>query len=91
MRCFPIYKKIKEEIDSGNIGDPQMVTARLCGNINFDDLSLNKLFPAETGGFLLEGGIYTVQFALLVYGEMPVSIKAEGEVNEKVNIIISCC
>lgn len=90
VRCFPIYKKIKEEIESGNIGDPQMVTARLCGNINFDDISLNMLFPAVTGGILLEGGIYTVQFAILVYGEMPVSIKAEGEVNEKGYDIDGC-
>ncbi|CAG2201472.1 DHDH [Mytilus edulis] len=82
VRCFPTYKKIREELKAGTIGDPQMVSVRFCTPVDFHDLAGNKKYPSETGGFLLEAGIYTVQFALMVYGEMPVSITAVGEVIE---------
>ncbi|XP_052096737.1 trans-1,2-dihydrobenzene-1,2-diol dehydrogenase-like isoform X2 [Mytilus californianus] len=82
VRCFPTYKKIREELKSGTIGDPQMVSVRFCTHVNFHDLAANEKYPSESGGFLLEAGIYTVQFALMVYEEMPVSITAVGEVIE---------
>lgn len=59
-----------------------MVSVRFCTHVNFHDLAANEKYPSESGGFLLEAGIYTVQFALMVYEEMPVSITAVGEVIE---------
>ncbi|XP_052086589.1 trans-1,2-dihydrobenzene-1,2-diol dehydrogenase-like [Mytilus californianus] len=75
-RCFPLYHRIKEEIISKNIGEAQMVSAKFF--LNFD--YCERIKTQIRAGMLLDAGIYTVQFACLVYGEYPVSVKAVGEV-----------
>jgi len=46
---------------------------------NLPPLSSSSLSMA---GFLHDVGMYTIQFVLFVYGEMPTSIKAVGDVLE---------
>ncbi|XP_076084517.1 trans-1,2-dihydrobenzene-1,2-diol dehydrogenase-like [Mytilus galloprovincialis] len=85
-RCFPLYHRIKEEITSKNMGEAQMVSARFF--LNFD--YCERIKTQIRAGMLLDAGIYTVQFACMVYGEYPVSVKAVGEVVESGHDIDGC-
>lgn len=60
------------------MGEAQMVSARFF--LNFD--YCERIKTQIRAGMLLDAGIYTVQFACMVYGEYPVSVKAVGEVVE---------
>ncbi|KAK3096517.1 hypothetical protein FSP39_000946 [Pinctada imbricata] len=79
-RAFPIYRKIREEIDSGSLGDIQLVTASFCLPI----IHVERLKNIDLGGgSLLDIGMYTVQFANWVFkNEKPVSIKAVATLSE---------
>ncbi|KAJ8316875.1 hypothetical protein KUTeg_004779 [Tegillarca granosa] len=78
-RSLPIYEQIREELASGRLGDVQMVTAKLCiPLLNVERIANNKL----GGGCLLDVGVYTLQFACMVYDENPEQIIATGYVNK---------
>ena len=79
-RCFPVYKKIKESIANGDIGEVHMVRASF--NVPFQYSTLPPLSSSSSSvaGMLHDIGLYTIQFVLFVYGEMPTSITAVGDV-----------
>ncbi|CAG7826362.1 unnamed protein product [Allacma fusca] len=78
-RFFPAYKRLKEELDKGTIGDVLQVIVSFGVKIeDVDRLRLKEL----GGGTVLDLGVYCVQFASLVFGERPQKIIAGGFLNE---------
>ncbi|KAK3106580.1 hypothetical protein FSP39_023009, partial [Pinctada imbricata] len=79
-RAFPIYKKIRDEIRSGNIGDVQLVTAAFC----FPSCE-HPIWKDYNGfGTLPLIGIYTIQFANWIFdNKKPSSVTAVGTLGQK--------
>lgn len=65
IRYMPMLQTIKDVLNSGAIGVPTMLTANLGYAIN-GVARLND--PALAGGALLDVGIYTLNFASMVFG-----------------------
>ncbi len=65
-RFLPVMVKIKEVLASNVIGEPSMLTASLGFNITFKD-RIND--PALGGGALLDLGVYSLNFASMVFGD----------------------
>lgn len=66
VRYMPMAKTLKEILHSGIIGEPMTLTANLCYLIS-DRPRLIK--PELAGGALLDVGVYTLNFASLVFGD----------------------
>lgn len=64
-RYMPSRKVIRDLIDSGIVGEPSVLTANLFYNISGIERITN---PALAGGALLDVGIYTLNFALMCFG-----------------------
>lgn len=65
IRYMPMYRTIKEVLDSGIIGEIKMVNANLGYNISH----VKRLTdPALAGGALLDLGVYTIHFASMILG-----------------------
>lgn len=80
-RCFPIYRKIKEEIRSGNLGEIQHVQCQFMVPICQVD-RIKK--PELGGGGLHDIAIYTIQLATLVFNnEKPVKITADASLSDQ--------
>ncbi|KAK3106519.1 hypothetical protein FSP39_021638 [Pinctada imbricata] len=79
-RAFPIYKNIRDEIRSGNIGDVLLVTAAFC----FPSCE-HPIWKDYNGfGTLPLIGIYTVQFANWIFeNTKPSSVTAVGTLGQK--------
>ncbi|KAL4220378.1 hypothetical protein ACF0H5_020783 [Mactra antiquata] len=74
-RWFPIYDQIRQELSNGTLGDIKLVQANFC----IPNAGVERIKNLDMGGGgILDIGIYVVQFACLVYGEMPESITAVG-------------
>ncbi|KAK3105634.1 hypothetical protein FSP39_002367 [Pinctada imbricata] len=86
-RAFPIYKKIRDEIRSGNIGDVQLVTAAFCFPI-----CEHPIWKDYNGfGTLPLIGIYTVQFANWIFeNKKPSSVTAVGTLGQKASDYFWC-
>lgn len=65
IRYMPMYKTIKEVLDSGIIGEVKMVNANLGYVISGVERLMN---PALAGGALLDLGVYTINFASMILG-----------------------
>ena len=64
-RFHPMRKKLQEILESGVIGEPTMLTASLGYNVADKD-RITK--PELGGGALLDLGVYTLNFASMVFG-----------------------
>lgn len=64
-RYMPMLTTIREVIGSGVIGEPKTLTANLGYVINDIERLKN---PALAGGALLDVGVYTLNFALMIFG-----------------------
>lgn len=64
-RYMPMLTTIREVIGSGVIGEPKTLTANLGYVINNIERLKN---PALAGGALLDVGVYTLNFALMIFG-----------------------
>lgn len=65
-RYQPMRKIIKDEVDSGIIGQPMVLTA----NLGFAIAGIKRLaLPELAGGALLDVGIYPLNFAEMVFGQ----------------------
>lgn len=65
IRYNPLSLKIRELIDSGAIGRPQMLDASLCYHM----VGKARLFdPALCGGALLDVGVYPINMARMCFG-----------------------
>lgn len=65
IRYMPMYRTIKDALDSGILGDIRMVTANLAYNIDTKERMLN---PALAGGTLLDLSVYPINFASMILG-----------------------
>ncbi len=77
-RFLPVYKRIRQWIDNGDIGDIQLIQASFGFNFPFDPKS--RLYdPNLAGGALLDVGIYPITFSQWVMQDQyPASISAVG-------------
>ena len=66
VRYMPMLTTIKGILNSGIIGDPTMLTANL-GYLVSDKKRLTD--PALAGGTLLDLGVYTLNFAAMMFGK----------------------
>jgi dihydrodiol dehydrogenase / D-xylose 1-dehydrogenase (NADP) len=76
-RYFPVYRHILKVIQSGEWGEPQVVHANF--GIPLDE---TRHLPGDCETPLVDIGLYTVQFALFVFGDAKLEkITAEGKVD----------
>ncbi|MDR1770696.1 MAG: Gfo/Idh/MocA family oxidoreductase [Hungatella sp.] len=66
VRYMPMAKTLKEVLNSGVIGEPMTLTANLCYLI---DGKPRLMKPELAGGALLDVGVYTLNFASIVFGD----------------------
>lgn len=66
VRYMPMAATLKRVLDSGIIGEPMTLTANLCYLVS-EKPRLIK--PELAGGALLDVGVYTLNFASLVFGD----------------------
>jgi predicted dehydrogenase len=77
-RFLPPYRRLRELLDDGAIGEPLMVEADFGFRAPVDPT--HRLFdPAQGGGALLDLGIYPVQLCAFVLG-LPEKVVADGVV-----------
>lgn len=66
VRYMPMAETLKKVLDSGIIGEPMTLTANLCYLVEHKE-RMTK--PELAGGALLDVGVYTLNFASLVFGD----------------------
>ncbi|MDE7479594.1 MAG: Gfo/Idh/MocA family oxidoreductase [Lachnospiraceae bacterium] len=66
VRYMPMLTTIKGILNSGIIGEPTMLTANLGYNISDKKRLID---PALAGGALLDLGVYTLNFAAMMFGK----------------------
>ena len=78
-RYMPSRKIINDLIASGAIGQPKLLTANLAYDIERKD----RIFrPELAGGALLDLGVYTLNFASMVFGDDIVRVESSVEMRE---------
>ncbi|MDO4462108.1 MAG: Gfo/Idh/MocA family oxidoreductase [Bacteroidia bacterium] len=69
-RYMPFSKTIVDIANSGIIGDPKTITANLC----YPNINKPRMYKPElAGGALLDLGVYTLNFAAMLFGSDIVS------------------
>lgn len=66
IRYMPMLTTIKGILSSGIIGEPTMLTANLCYNVSYKQRLTD---PELAGGALLDLGVYTLNFAAMMFGK----------------------
>lgn len=79
IRYMPMYKTIKEVLDSGIIGEVRMVNANLGYPIEGVERLMN---PALAGGALLDLGVYTIHFASMILGKDVDKVESSCDLTE---------
>jgi VCBS repeat-containing protein len=65
-RYMPMLTTIKGVLNSGIIGEPTMLTA----NLGYNIVSKERIYkPSLAGGALLDIGVYTLNFAAMMFGK----------------------
>lgn len=77
-RYMPFSLKLKEIVDSGLIGHPQLLYASLAYPISHKERLVK---PELGGGALLDVGVYTVHFARMMFGGEIESISGQAVLN----------
>ncbi|XP_066900763.1 trans-1,2-dihydrobenzene-1,2-diol dehydrogenase-like [Halyomorpha halys] len=78
-RCFPVYDELLRLLSSNSIGKLIYLKADFGVPIGYLDPLTGKI---TAGGTLFDLGVYTLQFAMLVFGKKPCSMVATAHVNE---------
>jgi len=74
-RFFPLWEKVHEVIDSGEIGAVHMLKADLSSSTAiYPDCPTRLIDPNAAGGGLLDVGVYSLNFAGIITGKKPVKI-----------------
>ncbi len=69
-RCLPAFRKAKQWVAEGTIGEVRYITAPFCISRPYDPG--HRLFnPDLAGGSLYDTGVYPIEFAMGILGEMP--------------------
>jgi predicted dehydrogenase len=66
IRYMPMVETIKKVLSSGVIGEPMTLTANLCYLISKKPRLIE---PELAGGALLDVGVYTLNFASIIFGD----------------------
>ena len=75
-RFFPIYRKLREILEGGkDIGIPRCVQADFGFVMDLTDPNHRLLDPALAGGAMLDIGIYLVQLATMIFGNVEPEMK----------------
>ncbi|KAK9880771.1 hypothetical protein WA026_013092 [Henosepilachna vigintioctopunctata] len=79
-RCFPVYKKVRELIDEGAIGEVMFANVNFGFNLQNKERITNKNFG---GGAILDLGIYILQFQQFVFrGLKPIKVVVAGSLTK---------
>ncbi|XP_062587496.1 trans-1,2-dihydrobenzene-1,2-diol dehydrogenase-like isoform X2 [Saccostrea cucullata] len=80
-RCNPIYRKIKEEVRAGNLGEIKHVQAHFFVPID----KVDRIAKPELGGGAVHDiGLYTIQLATMIFNnEKPVKITADATLSNQ--------
>lgn len=70
MKCIPAYKKAKEWVNDGKIGDVKLINASF-GNSNEFNPNSRLFNPELAGGSVYDVGVYPIQFATGILNESP--------------------
>lgn len=75
-RFHPQISKVEELVHSGRVGEIQLIS----GSFTFflDDATNIRLVPGLGGGSVMDVGCYPIHFSNLIYGELPLRVKASG-------------
>ena len=74
---MPVYQQVRNELSEKTLGTIKLIRAEFCWSL----LEMERLLKPELGGGGLENlGTYPVALACMVFGEMPESIKAVGNI-----------
>lgn len=89
-RFRPLMYKVREIINSGEIGDVQFLTANIGWTATFDP-EFRLYAPELGGGGLLDAGIYPLSFASMVLGkpDRVCGVATLGETNVDENAMIA--
>jgi predicted dehydrogenase len=80
-RFLPVYARVREWLDAGRIGRPQLVSSAFCIQAPRDPA--NRFFnPALAGGGLLDVGVYTLAISQWVMGLKPERVAATARFAE---------
>ena len=77
-RYLPAYQKVIELIKDDVIGEVFQVTANFGFKMNPDDPKERLLNPALAAGALWDVGIYPISLAQDIFGDDPMTVKADG-------------
>lgn len=70
-RYMPLTRTMQEIVARGDIGTPRMVTA----NLGYPNAAMERMWnPALAGGALLDLGVYTVNFAAMIFPGDPAAV-----------------
>lgn len=80
FRCHPKWHRLKESLDSGNIGEIKNVQARFAINVdNQNDIRLN---PSMGGGSLYDLGSYCINGIRFIMNDEPLEVIAISQQSE---------
>jgi predicted dehydrogenase len=80
-RFLPVIAKLREIVESGEIGDVRMVQANFAFRAQFNPES--RLFKPELGGGgLLDVGIYAISFARMIMKNAPVEVYSMADMGK---------
>jgi predicted dehydrogenase len=80
-RFLPVYSQVREWLDGGLIGRPQVVTSTFCFQAP-RDFSSRMFNPALAGGGLLDLGVYPLAISQMVLGRKPDHVTATAQMSE---------
>ena len=78
---LPVYKQIRKELSEGSLGDIGFLRAEYCLPI-YESLEWIQR-PELGGGSCSTCAIYTVALACMIFGEMPETITAVGQLTRE--------
>lgn len=80
-RYLPVWRRVREWLDGGAIGDLHLVTSAFCFRPERDP-SDRKFAHDLAGGALLDLGVYNVSLSQWVTGRFPTSLLASGYIGD---------
>lgn len=78
-RFMPCVKRIREIMESGELGEPRYIEASFCVPVSGKE---RMATPELAGGALLDLGIYPLNYAMLYFGEHPIKISGTAVLTE---------
>lgn len=79
-RFMPCVKRIREIMESGELGEPRYIEASFCVPVSGKE---RMSTPELAGGALLDLGIYPLNYAMLYFGENPTRITSAAVLTDK--------